>query len=130
MDELQILIADDKAVVRWGLRMLLERHDGWVVCGEAVDGVEAIERVEALKPDVILLDISMPRLDGLTATPIIRDKAPNTAIVVLTLHESVNMARLAAYEGATAYVTKSSITSDLVPILESIHKDCPFRNIE
>src|SRR5579872_1792522 len=99
MEELHILIADDKPLVRSGLRLLLERHEGWVVCGEAEDGVQAIEQAEALKPDVILLDISMPRLDGLTATPIIREKAPDTAIVVLTLHESVNIARLAAHEG-------------------------------
>lgn len=119
----RILIADDKPLVRAGLRMLLERHQGWTVCGEAADGIEAVEQAAALKPDVILLDISMPKLDGLTAMPLIREKVPHAAIVILTLYESLNVARTVAHEGAAAYVTKSLLSSDLVPILENVQAE-------
>ena len=77
MASLRILIADDKPLVRSGLRMLLERHKDWTICGEAEDGIEAVEQAVALKPDVILLEISMPKLDGLMAAPLIRESLPN-----------------------------------------------------
>ena len=110
MSLLRILIADDKPLVRSGLRMLLEQHQDWTVCGEAGDGIEAVEQAVALRPDVILLDISMPKLDGLTAVPLIREKVPKAAIIILTLYQSLNMARIAADSGATAFITKSLLT--------------------
>src|SRR5579862_3661684 len=115
MTSLRILIADDKPLVRVGLRMLVELHDGWIVCGEAADGLEAVEKATNLKPDVILLDISMPKLDGLSALPTIRKQIPDSDIVILTLHESLDMARIAADAGARAYVTKSRLSTELVP---------------
>ena len=120
MTSLRILIADDKPLVRVGLRMLVEQHDGWIVCGEAADGLEAVEKATNLKPDVILLDISMPKLDGLSALPTIRKQIPDSDIVILTLHESLDMARIAAEAGARAYVTKSRLSAELVPAIEAL----------
>jgi DNA-binding NarL/FixJ family response regulator len=123
MVSLRILVADDKPLVRSGLRMLLEQHESWTVCGEAADGIEAVEQAVALKPDVILLDISMPKLDGLTAVPLIREKVPTAAIIVLTLYKSLNMARIAAQAGAAAYITKSLLTNDLVSTIENLQAE-------
>ena len=123
MASLRIFIADDNPLVRSGIRMLLESHRDWIVCGEAENGSEAVELAAALKPDVILLDISMPQIDGLTAAPLIRRRAPEAAIVILTLHESLDMARTAALNGAMAYITKSLITTELVPAIECLHSE-------
>ena len=120
MASLRILVADDKPLVRYGLRILVERHDDWIVCGEASDGLEAVEKAANLKPDVVLLDISMPKLDGLSAVPLIREKIPDSDIVILTLHESVDMARIAADAGARAYITKSRLSTELVPAIEAL----------
>jgi DNA-binding NarL/FixJ family response regulator len=120
MASLRILIVDDNPMVRIGLRVLLERHKGWVVCGEAEDGVEAVEKAVSLKPDVILLDVSMPKLDGLNALPLLREKAPDAEIVILTLYECIDMARIAADGGARAYVTKSLLWKELIPAIESL----------
>lgn len=121
MASLRILIADDNPLVRLAIRLLLESHHDWIICGEAANGFEAVEQAAALKPDVILLDITMPELDGLTAVPLIRKRAPETQIIILTLHESLDMARTAALMGATVYITKSLITDALVPAIESLH---------
>jgi DNA-binding NarL/FixJ family response regulator len=123
MESLRILIADDKPLVRTGLRMLLERHKDWTICGEAEDGIEAVEQAVALKPDVILLDISMPKLDGLMAVPLIRERVPDAAIIIVTLSHSLEMARIAAHAGATVYITKSLLTRDLVPAIESLQAE-------
>jgi len=120
---LRILIADDKPLVRTGLRMLLEQHQDWTICGEAGDGIEAVEQAVALEPDLILLDMSMPKLDGLTALPLIRERVPTAAVIVLTLYPSLDMARIAAQAGATAYITKSVLTNDLVPIIENLQAE-------
>lgn len=120
MASLRIFIADDKPLVRCGLRLLVEQHKGWSVCGEAGDGLETVEKAANLKPDVILLDISMPKLDGLSALPLIREKNPDSDIVVLTLHDSIDMARIAANVGARAYITKSHLSTDLMPTIETL----------
>jgi two-component system, NarL family, response regulator NreC len=114
------LIADDNPLVRSAIRLLLESHFDWIICGEAANGFEAVEQAAALKPNVILLDISMPDLDGLTAVPLIRQRAPEAEIIILTLHESLDMARTAASKGATVYIAKSLITDALVPAIESL----------
>jgi DNA-binding NarL/FixJ family response regulator len=102
--------------------MLIERQEGWSVCGEAADGLEALEKATSLKPDVILLDISMPKLDGLNALPMLREKVPDSEIIVLTLLECVDLARIAAEAGARAYVTKSLLMTDLVPTIEALQR--------
>jgi len=116
---LQVLIVDDNPHVRTGIRALLQSQEGWEVCGEAEDGIDAIEKVAELRPDVVLLDVSMPRMDGLTALPLIREKSPSSQIVVLTLHESLDTARAASRLGANAYVAKSLI-NELMPALGSL----------
>jgi DNA-binding NarL/FixJ family response regulator len=115
----RIMIADDEPHIRSALRNIVEKHEDWTVCGEAADGLKAIEKAEELHPDLILLDVSMPNLDGLSATPRIREKAPNTGILILTLHESLDLARMAASAGAWGYITKSLAGSDLVPTIEA-----------
>lgn len=88
MKTTQILIADDLELVRKGLRAVLENQPGWKVCGEAVNGRQAVELARQLGPDVIVLDVSMPELNGLEATRQIRKAIPNAEVLVLTMHES------------------------------------------
>jgi DNA-binding NarL/FixJ family response regulator len=120
MAPLRILIADDKPMVRCGIRMLLEEHEDWIVCGEAPDGSEAIKQADALKPDIVLLDLAMPKMDGLTALPAIREKAPNAAIVIVTLYGDLDSAGVAARLGANAFVSKVFLNTDLIPTIEEL----------
>ena len=117
---LRILIADDEPQVRDALQKIIQRHRGWAVCGEAVDGVEAVEKAAELKPDLVLLDISMPNLDGLSALPRIREQCPRAGVVILTLHESLDMARVSSAAGALGYVAKSLASTELIPVMESV----------
>ncbi|MGA8365735.1 MAG: response regulator transcription factor [Candidatus Acidiferrales bacterium] len=120
MNPLRILIADDNDMVRCGLKMLIEQHEGWMVCGQAVDGRDAIDKAVELKPDMILLDITMPRLDGLSALPLLRQKVPASKILILTVHDSLDLARIAANEGASGFISKSLVWRDLVPEIEAL----------
>jgi DNA-binding NarL/FixJ family response regulator len=115
----RIMIADDEPHIRSALRTIVESHQDWTVCGEAIDGIKAIEKAEELRPDLILLDVSMPNLDGLSATPQIRERVPDAGILILTLHESLDLARMAAKAGAWGFVTKSLASTDLVPTIEA-----------
>ncbi|MFZ3199861.1 MAG: response regulator transcription factor [Candidatus Acidiferrales bacterium] len=120
MNLLRILIVDDNDMVRCGLKMLLEQHEGWAVCGQAVDGRDAIDKAVELKPDMILLDITMPRLDGLSALPLLREKVPASKILILTVHHSLDLARIAANKGASGFISKSLVWRDLVPEIEAL----------
>jgi CheY-like chemotaxis protein len=113
MSEVRILIADDSLTVRTGLKMLLELHPEWQVCGEAEDGRDAVKKAAELHPDVILLDISMPAMDGLTAAELIRRDAPEAEILIVTHFESLDLARYAAQAGVRGYIAKSRIATDL-----------------
>jgi len=119
MSEVRILIADDSPTVRAGLKLLLQYHPEWIVCGEAEDGQDAVQKATALQPDVILLDISMPALDGLSAAEIILRDAPNSEILIVTHFESLDLARYAAQTGVRAYITKSRIGTDLEKAIEA-----------
>jgi DNA-binding NarL/FixJ family response regulator len=119
MAPIRILIADDSLTVRAGLKMLLQLHQDWTVCGEAEDGQDAVKKAAELKPDVILLDISMPALDGLSAAEIIRRDAPDAEILIVTHFESLDLARYAAQTGVRAYIAKSRIGSDLEKAIEA-----------
>ena len=96
MPKVRVLIVDDNESVRNGIRMFLELHEGFTVCGEAADGLEGIKKAFELQPDVVLLDLSMPNLDGMEATHLIQQGCPLTEIVIVTNHMSLEAARLAA----------------------------------
>ncbi len=128
---LRILIADDHPAVRSSLRSLVQRRRGWDVCGEAADGLDAIEKAKELKPDVVLLDLSMPRMSGIQAAPLIRKELPQSEILIVSQHEAPDIARLVSEAGAYGYIPKSEVWSALVPAIESAdkkHSDRGSRN--
>jgi DNA-binding NarL/FixJ family response regulator len=126
MGRARILIADDHEVVRRGIRTLLETHSEWEICGEASTGKEAIAKATRLKPDVVLLDITMPEASGLEAIPEILKVQPHAKILVLTMHDSGQMASRVLAAGASGLVLKSDAARDLILALEAIGKNKPF----
>lgn len=126
MSTLRILIADDHDVVRKGLRMLIEEHPSWQVCAEARSGREAVERAIQLTPDVAIIDVSMPDLNGLEATRQIRKACPGTEVLVVTHHDSDAVAAEVLDAGARGYVLKSDSDKDLVHAVEVLSQHKPF----
>jgi DNA-binding NarL/FixJ family response regulator len=126
MNTLKILIADDHDLIRKGLRRLIEEHPGWQVCGEARSGREAVEQCLQLQPDVIVVDISMPDLNGLDATRQIRKACPKTEVLVITHHDSDGIAAEVMDAGARGYVLKSDSDTDLVRAVEALARHKPF----
>ncbi len=122
MSELEILIADDHELVRRGIRAVLKRERRWRIVGEAADGLEAVETAKRLKPDVVVLDISMPKVDGLEATRRIREAAPRTEILILTMHESDQIVRRVLEAGARGYVLKSDLARQLVAAVKAVSR--------
>jgi DNA-binding NarL/FixJ family response regulator len=116
----RILIADDHELVRRGLRSLLGSRPGWEICGEARDGVEAIEMAKRLRPDLILLDITMPRLNGLEAARVIHREVPRTQILILSQHDKDDMSANAFEAGARGYVSKSDVAHKLFSSMEAV----------
>ena len=116
---LRILVADDVPMVRAGLKLLLETHEGWSVCGEAGDGEDAVQKAFALNPDVVLLDVAMPNLNGIDAAEIIKKYLPSATIYFVTQYDSLEMARATAEVGARGYIAKVHIPTDLVPAIEA-----------
>lgn len=119
----RIFIADDHEVVRKGLISLLEAQTDWEVCGEAADGREAVEKAQELKPDIIILDIGMPSLNGLEATRQILKLNPDAKILVLTLHDSDSVVREVLNAGARGFLLKSDAARDLVAAAEALRRD-------
>lgn len=117
---LSILLADDHELVRHGIRGILRARRGWRVIGEASNGQEAVEKTNKLKPDVAILDVSMPNIDGLQATRQIRAASPNTKVVILTMHESDQMVHRVLEAGALAYVLKSDLAANLVNAVQNV----------
>jgi DNA-binding NarL/FixJ family response regulator len=117
---LRILVADDHELVRRGIRGLLRARRGWIIIGEARNGHEAVEKASKLKPDVAIVDISMPHLDGLQVARQIREVTPNTKVVVLTMHESDQMVRRVLDAGALGYVLKSDLAAHLVKAVKDV----------
>src|SRR5581483_7816228 len=115
---MRLLVVDDHEVVRRGVRSLLSDQAGWEVCGEAVDGRDAIQKARELHPDLIVMDVSMPWLNGLEATIQVRKFLPQCEVLILSQHENSEMARQALKAGARGYVTKSAISRDLVSAVE------------
>jgi len=116
----RILIVDDHEIFRRGLRSLLESRADWEVCGEATDGQDAVDKAKQLQPDVIVLDITMPRLNGLDATGLIRKEVPTAKVVILSQHQPALMKQVALTAGAGAYVTKSEVSRELMAAIDGL----------
>jgi DNA-binding NarL/FixJ family response regulator len=123
---LRILVVDDHAVVRRGVRSLLESHEDWEVCGEATTGRDAVEQSRRLRPDIVVMDLSLPGLNGLDATRQILKDAPDTEVLVLTMHRSEELARDVLQAGARGYVLKSDADANLIMAVDSLRQHKPF----
>lgn len=123
---LRILIVDDYEVVRRGIRTLLEGEPGWVVCGEAGTGPDAVEATARLKPDLVILDLSLPELHGLEVTRRILQRRPETEVLVLTMHASEELIRQVLRAGAHGYLLKSDAGDQLVAAVRSLQRHEPF----
>ena len=123
---IRILVVDDHPIVRQGLKTLLEGHSGWEVIGEASDGAEAVEKARNLSPDVMVLDVTMPRMNGLEACRLIRRHSPDMEILFVTQHDSPQMMREALEAGARGYVVKSNAARDLLAAVEAVSQHRVF----
>lgn len=126
MKQTRILIADDHEVVRRGLRALLEMRPDWEVCGEAVTGRQAVEEVRRLAPDIVIMDISMPEMNGLEATRQISKMSLKTQTLILSVHDSEQLAHEALEAGARGYVLKSDAGRELLDAVEALCQHKPF----
>jgi len=123
---IRILVVDDHPVVRHGLRNLLGEHPEWEIVDEAGDGIEAVEKADRLKPDVIVLDVSMPRMNGLEACRQIRKMVPQSEVLIVTQHDSPQMMREAMGAGARGYIVKSNAARDLLAAVEAVSEHKSF----
>ncbi len=126
MRQIRILLADDHVVMRRGLRLLLEGQDGFSVVGEASDGRQAVEQAEAVKPDVVVLDIAMPNLGGIEAAERIAAASPQTRIVILSMHSDEGYVLRALKAGVKGYLLKDSAEGDLVEAIKAVHQGKAF----
>ena len=122
MPKVHLLLADDHALFREGLRLLLEQKGEFTVVGEATNGEEAIELAKSLKPDVVVMDITMPEMDGLEAARQLRAQMPNLPILFLTVHDTDNYFFGALDAGASGYVLKDAVGADLVAAIHTVYK--------
>jgi DNA-binding NarL/FixJ family response regulator len=126
----RILIADDHAMMRKGLRTTIEPHPGWEVCGEATDGLEAFEQTKLLKPDLVILDVSMPVLNGLEVAHRISMTMPEVKILLFTMHNSPQFAKDVTKTGAHGYVCKASGEELLTQAMEAVLEGETFFDID
>ena len=126
MTALRIVVVDDHAVVRRGVRALLESQPGWEVTAEATTGRKAVEIAKRLQPDIVVLDLSLPELNGLDATRQILKESPRTEVLVLTMHHSEELARNVLQAGARGFVLKSDADESLIAAVESLRRHEPF----
>jgi len=122
----RVLVVDDHAVVRSGLRTLLESQPGVEVCCEAATGLEALEFVKKGKPDLVLLDLTMPEMNGLEAARLIREESPETEVLVLSMHFSEEIARDVLRSGARGYVLKSDANPELLTAIQRVRQGKTF----
>ncbi len=120
MIPIRILLADDHAVLRAGLKLLLDGRSDMSVIGEAADGAELLSLARTHRPDIILLDLTMPRLGGLEALPLLRQHLPQTRILILTMHDDESYLRQALKAGAAGYVLKKAADVELIAAIQSV----------
>jgi DNA-binding NarL/FixJ family response regulator len=125
---MRILIADDNEWVRRGVANILARRPQWEVCGEAKDGMETIQKAAELRPDVILLDVSMPGLYGLDVARLLREKVPTAKILIMSQQDPAVLLSSALAAGALACIDKSHLSSDLLPIISKVTQAVDDRN--
>ena len=118
--KLKVLLADDHKLLRSGLKLLLQRNPGMQVVGEAADGEQTLKLYEQLQPDILLLDLSMPAMDGMECLKEIKSRYPESKVIVLTMHEDENYIKRAMEAGASAYVPKSAADTDLFKAIEAV----------
>lgn len=126
MDGLRILIADDHDLMRRGLCDILSARPGWAVCGEAHTGTEAVAKAKSLKPDVAILDLAMPEMNGLEAATQIRAVAPKTEMLVLSMHYSDQLVRDIVDAGIRGYMVKSDAGRDLLTAVDTLARHQPY----
>jgi DNA-binding NarL/FixJ family response regulator len=122
----RILVVDDHSIVRRGIRSLLESQPGWEVCGEASTGVEALRKVVAERPDLMVLDLTMPEKNGLEVTRVARQQSPETDVLILTMHFSEEIAKEVLRCGARGYLLKSDADHELLTAVRHIQQHKPF----
>ena len=122
MNGLRILLADDHSLVRRGIRSLLGVHSDWQVCGEAADGKEALEKVTQLNPDVLILDLNMPELNGLEVTRRVHKICPQVEVLVLTVQDSEQVMRQVLDAGARGYMLKSDAGDKVLAAIETVRR--------
>lgn len=118
--QLRVLVVDDHQLIREGVRSIFSGNERFAVCGEAVDGRQAIEEFQRLRPDVVLLDVTMPVMSGLEAAAELRRVSPETKIVILTMHDNPQIRAEAKKVGANAFITKSDAARTLIETLSRI----------
>jgi two-component system, NarL family, response regulator NreC len=122
----RILLADDHAILRAGLAMLIEAQSDLTVVAEAADGIEAVEKTRSLKPDIVILDLTMPRVSGLEALREIRRDCPESKVLVLTMHDDPAYGRTVLGAGALGYVTKKAADRELLLAIRTVREGRPF----
>src|ERR1700745_747128 len=128
MKALRILIADDHDLMRRGIKGMLQSHAGWEICGEAHTGREAVTKAQELKPDIAILDISIPALGGAHPPRRIRKESPNTEILILSVHYSDQLIRDILEAGVRGYIVKSDSDRDLIFAVENVATHKPVLN--
>ncbi|HUJ39132.1 MAG TPA: response regulator transcription factor [Candidatus Acidoferrales bacterium] len=124
--QLRVLVADDHPIVRAGLRALIESRHNWQVCAEAENGREAVEKGGKLKPDIAVLDISMPLLNGIEATRQLRRISPETEVLILTMHDADQMVQQLVDAGCRGYILKDDADRELLAALDALRRHKPY----
>jgi DNA-binding NarL/FixJ family response regulator len=122
MNNMRILLADDHEIVREGVRALIQGRPGWSICGDATTGREAVAMALDLKPDIVIMDIGMPELNGLEATHQIRKAMPEVEVLIFTANETEEIVRQVFHAGARGYLLKTEANKHLIPALEMLSK--------
>lgn len=120
---MNILIVDDHGILREGLKSLIERHSEMEVIGEAKDGNNAIKLTKKLSPDIVIMDVSMPNLNGVEATKYILREKPDVKIIILSMHKDINIVKESLKAGASGYVLKSYLFDELLNALKAVEAD-------